>query len=354
MNNDISQSKGEFTEPPTPEGKPFTWAEVLSSVWHYKKFIAIFVAAATVIAIGITFLLTPLYTAETSVLPELAREKTLGLAGLASLAEAAGVSVGETPVSKLYPMIVKSERILRGVIYHKYKTPQFADSVTLAEYWEVDARNENEEFDRAVRKLRSRMDVSFDMRLGTVTIGVEMEEPQLAADVANQITAELDEYTRTKRRTNATLQREFVEKRLQEVEEQLRRSEVALKEFRERNRQVMDSPQLMLEQERLARDVEINSTVFIELKKQNEVVKIEEIKNIPIINILDPARPPVRRSSPVRRQAALTTFFLSLFAAVGFAAFKDKGAEALKKVSLVLKNHRHGSTTSGEMPSEHG
>jgi len=127
-----------------------------------------------------------------------------------------------------------------------------------------------------------------------------------------------------------------------------------LKEFRERNRQIMDSPQLMLEQDRLARDVEISSTVFIELKKQDEVVKIEEIKDTPIINILDPARPPVRRSSPVRRQAALTTFFLSLFAAMGFVAFKDKGAEALKKVSLALKNHRRGSTASREMHSQHG
>jgi uncharacterized protein involved in exopolysaccharide biosynthesis len=97
------------------------------------------------------------------------------------------------------------------------------------------------------------------------------------------------------------------------VEEALKKSEVVLKEFREKNRKVADSPQLMMEQERLARDVQINSTVFIELKKQLEVAKIEEIKNIPIINVLDVARPPVRRSSPARRQTAFSAFFLSLF-----------------------------------------
>jgi uncharacterized protein involved in exopolysaccharide biosynthesis len=53
---------------------------------------------------------------------------------------------------------------------------------------------------------------------------------------------------------------------------------------------------LMMEQERFAREVEINSTVFIELKKQLEIAKIEEIKNIPLINVLDPARPPAKKS----------------------------------------------------------
>jgi len=163
-----------------------------------------------------------------------------------------------------------------------------------------------------------------------------MEEPQLAADVANQITAELDDYTRTKRRTNATLQREFIEQRMKEVEEQLGRSEIALKEFRERNRRIMDSPQLMLEQERLARDVQINSTVFIELKKQLEIAKIEEIKNIPIINVLDPARPPVTKSYPIRRSAALAALALSLVLGVTYAGFKDHARQALKGVRLAI------------------
>jgi len=112
-----------------------------------------------------------------------------------------------------------------------------------------------------------------------------------------------------------------------------------LKEFRERNRRIMDSPQLMLEQERLARDVQINSTVFIELKKQLEVAKIEEIKNIPIINVLDPARPPVRRSYPVRRSAALTAFILSMVVSVLCVAFGPQGKLVLEKLASAIRSH---------------
>jgi len=117
---------------------------------------------------------------------------------------------------------------------------------------------------------------------------------------------------------------------------------MALKEFRERNRRIMDSPQLMLEQERLARDVQINSTVFIELKKQLEVAKIEEIKNIPIINVLDEARPAVARSSPRRTRSAVLTFFLSLAVAIATAGFADQASKILKTIQLLIQMHPSG------------
>jgi uncharacterized protein involved in exopolysaccharide biosynthesis len=307
----------------TLEEKPFPWEQILSAVWLQRKWILIVSFGAAVIALGVTFLISPLYTAQTSILPELTRET--------------GLNVGETPVSKLYPMIVSSERILQGAIYHKYTTLAYSQPVDLVEYWKIDSGTQNEQFDKALRLLRGRMDINFDTRLGTVSIGVQMEEPQLAADVANQITAELDDYTRTKRKTNATLQREFIETRMQEVENQLEKAERTLKDFRESNRRIMDSPQLLMEQERLSRDVQINSTVFIELKKQFEIAKIEEIKNIPIINVLDAARPPVRKSSPKRATTAALTFLVSLLAAISYVAFEDKGLNALRSIRSSLK-----------------
>ena len=78
------------------------------------------------------------------------------------------------------------------------------------------------------------------------------------------------------------------------MKQDLTKAENRLKEFREKNRQVL-SPQLLLEQERLIRDVQINATIYTELRKQFELVKIEEVKNIPIINIMDTARAPAKK-----------------------------------------------------------
>jgi uncharacterized protein involved in exopolysaccharide biosynthesis len=151
-----------------------------------------------------------------------------------------------------------------------------------------------------------------------------MKEPQLAADVLNKLVSELDRFIRTKRTTNASEQRKWIEARLVEVKQDLEKAENKLKEFREKNRQITSSPQLMLEQERLAREVQINSTLYVELKKQYELAKIEEIKNVPIINVLDEARPAAKKELPRRSTIVLTTLFLSLFGIVVFVLINER------------------------------
>jgi uncharacterized protein involved in exopolysaccharide biosynthesis len=306
----------------TEEASPgFSLLDALPHIWAKRKHIVIFVSAVTILSAVIVLLVPNLYTAETSILPELEKNKLLGMAGVSDLAAVTGLSIGETPVSKLYPMIIKSARILREVLYSEYKTDAFQDTVDLIRFWRIEKRTEAENFEAAMKLLRDRMDVSFDNRLGTLVLKVELEEPRLAADVANRITSELDLYTRTKRRTSVTLQREFIEQRMVEVDQALRVAENSLKAFREKNRRIIDSPQLLMEQGRLERDVQINSTVFVELKKQIEIAKIEEIKNIPIINVLDVARIPTGKSSPKRTSTVLVTFFLSIAVSSAVAGY---------------------------------
>ena len=101
------------------------------------------------------------------------------------------------------------------------------------------------------------------------------------------------------------------------MKQDLTKAENTLKEFREKNRQVL-SPQLLLEQERLIRDVQINATIYIELRKQFELVKIEEVKNIPVINVMDAARAPAKKDKPKRAIIVLSVFFLSFLSIIGY------------------------------------
>ena len=101
------------------------------------------------------------------------------------------------------------------------------------------------------------------------------------------------------------------------MKQDLTKAENTLKEFRERNRQVL-SPQLLLEQERLIRDVQINATIYTELRKQFELVKIEEVKNIPVINVMDSARAPARKDKPKRATIVVTVFIISFICSIGY------------------------------------
>jgi uncharacterized protein involved in exopolysaccharide biosynthesis len=299
------------TRAPEPNA-PQQLLTLVPEIWAGRRWIALFVLFSTILAIVYSLMQSNQFTAETTILPELERSKLLGLAGMSDLASAAGVSVGETPIARLYPLMVRSDRILREVIHKKYATPSGPDSVNLIQYWHFDGHPEEEAYELTLKTLRDRMDLTFDSRLLTLVLRVVMEEARLAADVANQVTAQLDIYTRTKRRTSVTAQREFIEKRLGETQGSLTASEDRLRSFREKNRRIIDSPMLLLEQARLEREFQINSTIFVELKKQVEIAKIEEIKNIPIINVLDLARVPISRSAPKRTATVVWIFSFSL------------------------------------------
>ena len=62
------------------------------------------------------------------------------LSGLASLA---GVKVGESAPTEIYQNLISSETVLQDVIYAKYQTKEFPDSVNLIEYFEMDETDDN-------------------------------------------------------------------------------------------------------------------------------------------------------------------------------------------------------------------
>ncbi len=62
------------------------------------------------------------------------------LSGLASLA---GVKVGEVSATEIYQNLISSETVLQNVIYAKYKTEEFSDSVNLIKYFEISEADDN-------------------------------------------------------------------------------------------------------------------------------------------------------------------------------------------------------------------
>jgi uncharacterized protein involved in exopolysaccharide biosynthesis len=299
-------------------------AEIISSLWSSRKQIAYFVGIATVLAIVISLLMPNSYRSAATLLPETEKSKLASLGGMSDLASLAGLSVGEGSLVKLYPKIILSESVLKNVIYAEYYSLEFKDSVNLIQYWKIKGKTPELIYESTLKSLRAQLEVSMDNRTNFVSISIAMEEPQLSADVVNKVTSELDRFVRTKRTTNASEQRNWIQSRLVEVKKDLEKSENTLKEFRENNRRIIDSPQLLLEQERLIREVQINSTLYTELKKQFELVKIEEIKNIPIINILDAGRAAANKESPKRAVIVVITFLLATSAACGYVLLLTK------------------------------
>jgi uncharacterized protein involved in exopolysaccharide biosynthesis len=304
----------------TQEDRPrIRFEQVVAAIWAERKRIAVISLAAGVLALAISFLLPVYYKSTATLLPETDKSKLASLSQIAGLASLAGVNVpGGTDISRLYPSILTSETVLRGVIEKEDTTERFSQPVNLITYFGLDEPTPEQNFDKALKDLRDLMTTSLEPKTNIVTATVEMREPKLSAEVLNTVIAETDKFMRLKKTTNASEQRKWIETRLTEVEAELRTAEDNLKNFRERNRRVGDSPQLLLQQERLLREVQVKSTMYVELTKQAELAKIEEIKNITIVNVLDEARPPVKKMRPKR---VLITVLVLLSAFIGVAGY---------------------------------
>jgi uncharacterized protein involved in exopolysaccharide biosynthesis len=316
----------------------FNYTELFLLLWGSRKLIAAITASVTVAAIIISLLLPLYYRSTVVILPEISQGKLAALGGLSDLASLAGVNVGGSEASpiKLYPTIVISEAVLKNVIYQKYRTIAFPDSANLIQIWGLDEEKPLLAYEKMLKALRDELEVSLETKTSVLTISLLTKEPQLSADILNAIAHELDVYSRTKRTTNASAQRKWIEGRLTEVKADLEHSENALRDFRENNRRVSDSPQLLLEQERFIREVQINSTLFIELKKQYEIARIEEIKNVPIVNVMDAGRAAARKERPQRSVIVIVFFFLSLFGGIGFVYIKFYYGEKIAMVRTFL------------------
>jgi uncharacterized protein involved in exopolysaccharide biosynthesis len=123
---------------------------------------------------------------------------------------------------------------------------------------------------------------------------------------------------------------------MSEVEDSLAYSENALKTFRERNR-VTSSPELVLEESRLVRAVTVNEQLFLTLKSQYEIARIDQMRSLPDILVLERAAPPPLRASPQRARTVVLGALLSTLVALvvvvvleGSRSFRDGLRERLQ------------------------
>ena len=318
-------------EPSPTSPREKTFREFFLPVWAERKRVLIISFVVGLLTLGVNFLLPKYYKANAIMLPETDKNKLSSMGSLAGLASLAGVNVSGGDISRLYPVILTSESVLTGVIDRRYLTDRFKDSVNLIQYLELAEGSPAKNLDEALKRLKDLMAVNLDVKTNVVSASVEMREPRLAADVLNAALTEMDLFLREKRTTGATEQRKWIESRLVQVNVELRGAEESLKDFREKNRRVMDSPQLMLEQERLAREVQVKGTIDLELRKQAEIAKIDEIKQITTINVLDEGREPVKKERPKRATNAVIAFLLAFVGASGFFAVRSIYGGAIGK-----------------------
>ena len=294
-----------------------------------KKLLFINGAILIITLLYLLFIVKPYYESSVVILPEYGSKSNM-LSQLSGLAALAGVRVGELAATEIYQNLLQSESVMAPVINSMYLTKEYPDSVNLIQYFEINTKDKNPEIQKrkrylAVLELLTKVNISTDIDRMTkiLTVKATMPEAQLSADVVNKLVESLDQYIRTKRKSYAGEQRYYLEKRVDQIKDSLSISENKLRDFREQNKMITQSPNLLLEQGRLMRNVEIRQNVYIELTKQLELAKIDEIKDTPILNIKENAKNPIIKAGPKRMNMLILILFFSLLGSGAYFLFED-------------------------------
>ena len=150
--------------------------------------------------------------------------------------------------------------------------------------------------------------------INTVITKIRLENfnPELSSKIINALVFELDAFRKNLDRKKAEESKNFIIGRLNETKDLLSASEESLKKFREVNKRIEKSPELNLQQGRLMREVRIQEEGYLTLKKELEITKIEEVKNLKVVNTLDVAVPPVFKRKPKRLRILVFGIIISL------------------------------------------
>jgi uncharacterized protein involved in exopolysaccharide biosynthesis len=338
---------------PAPQPEPETdmlqsVADALEIVWKNRIRVLVIVFCITLLVAGISLILPMKYVAQGTLLPDAGMFDLISkLGGLQDIAAAAGISSGVVSPSQLYPDILRSESVLRKVIYHKYQAAGYDTLVNLITFFKFHEKTEELNYEKCYERLGTQMlNIDVDKKTLIMTVSLETTDPGVSAAVINEAFYELDYFQRNFRETNASEQRKFLERRLREVKTDLSDAEERLKDFQEKNRTVSQSAQLTLDQGRLQRDVDLNTRLLGDIESQYEDAKLNEVKDTPIVSVLDYARPPAQKSGPKRTFMTLVAFLLSFVFACSWYVAKNiysaqkESSEGLKRILAVLGEAR--------------
>ncbi|HDM76560.1 MAG TPA: hypothetical protein ENG51_08830 [Deltaproteobacteria bacterium] len=199
-------------------------ADLFLFLVKWRKFIAVNIVVVAVVLAVLSLLLPPKYTSSTSIMPSL--DQVMGLSvqqtpGISSLLGNLPSLPGFVSPSDIYASILKSRTIGERII----------DSLGLMKIYKTNSMEE------ALNSLYSNVDVKVTST-GMIEITCTASSKMLAYRMAKLFVEELDRFNRNAIMTKGKNTRIFIEKRLKEVEEELKKSEEALRAFNERNKTV--------------------------------------------------------------------------------------------------------------------
>ena len=237
---------------------------------------------------------TRMYKASATFMPQ---GTDIGMSGLALAASQFGIRVpssGSGWGTTIYVALARSRALLEPIVLDTIKVDEEQGRrIPVMDLLKIKAPTQALRTELAVRKLRDIVTSEEDKKQGAVTLTVKTRWPSVSFWVAERLVRGVNLFNVDSRKSQAKAERMFVESQTAEAEHALRDAEDRLQTFLQQNRAMSNSPQLEFERDRLQRAMQLRQSIYSTLEQDREEARIREVRDIPVITVLDEPRLPV-------------------------------------------------------------
>ncbi|MEO7220663.1 MAG: GNVR domain-containing protein [Gemmatimonadaceae bacterium] len=299
---------------------------LFNTILRYR-FMIVFLALASGLYAGWKSYSSPRsYTAQAQFMPKGAG----GQSQLSGLAAQFGINVGAggTHSTQFYLDLLESRPLLSPVADKIYtvRTDTGVVSGNLIRIFGINDPRPAVRRVRVINSLKAAVSATASPKTGVITFDVTSGRPDLSQQIAKNILDELNIYNLARRQEQAAAEREFVERRAEEALAQLRQAESDLGYFLDSNRQYRTSPQLTLEFGRLQRNMDMRQSIYTSLLQASETARIEEMRDLPVITVVEPPEVPLDPNRRGGARKAVTALLVGLIVGIALAFLRDRMA----------------------------
>ncbi|OIR01557.1 LPS O-antigen length regulator [mine drainage metagenome] len=281
-----------------PDDDEINLLDLLIVLAKHKAMILKITLGAALLAIGVSLLMSNVYTGTAKILPPQQGQSSASalLGQLGGLAGLAGGAMGIKNPADMYLAMFKS-RTLMEKIANRFGLQQIYETKTLTDT--LNALESNSTFTAG--------------KDGVITVEISDHDQKRAADMANAFVEELAKMMQDFAITDASKKRAFFEQQMKQAKDKLTDAELHLDKTPNTSLQYLDA----------VRNVKYQEAVWEILAKQFEMAKLDEAKDFPLIQVLDKATPPEKKSKPKRSLIVLLATLVAFFLAVLWAFIRE-------------------------------
>ena len=234
------------------------------------------------------------YTSDFSFTPQ----ESTGGGGLSAIASDFGVNIGANASQShdFYMNLIHTREILWRLLDENFtlETPKGRATFTLLDSIVPNGPSHAMRRDRATVELRKKITSRADLKTSVVTVSAKAPAAALALQLAERLITEINRFNAETRRSRAAAQRAFAELRVAEARVALRNAEDRSEAWLTRNKIFATSPELQYEKARLDRELGLRDQEYVAIMQQYQAARMEEVRNTPVITIIERPTLPVR------------------------------------------------------------